>query len=80
MAQAQAWRHQLKACERAAGQIVYRDGPHKEARVKQAGHNYMAEGRAPSEKGQAGMVAHLASPEAACVTGASLIIGGGFAA
>jgi IS5 family transposase len=45
-----AWRRQLKACERAASQIVYRGGPNKEARVKQAVRKYLAVGRAFSAK------------------------------
>jgi len=45
-----AWRRQLKACERAASQIVYRGGPNKEARVKAAGRDYLAAGRELSAK------------------------------
>jgi len=39
-----AWRRQLKTCERAASQIVYRGGPNKEARVKAAVRAYLAVG------------------------------------
>jgi hypothetical protein len=45
-----AWRRQLKACERAASQIVYRGGPNKEARVKAAGREYLAVGGELSAK------------------------------
>jgi transposase, IS5 family len=45
-----AWRRQLKACERAASQIVYRGGPNREARVKRAVRDYLAVGRALSAK------------------------------
>ena len=45
-----AWRRQLKACERAASQIVYRGGPNKEARVKAAVRDYLAVGRELSAK------------------------------
>jgi IS5 family transposase len=45
-----AWRRQLKACERAASQIVYRGGPNKEARVKAAVREYLAVGRELSAK------------------------------
>jgi IS5 family transposase len=45
-----AWRRQLKACERAASQIVYRGGPNKEARVKSAVREYLAVGRELSAK------------------------------
>jgi IS5 family transposase len=44
------WRRQLKACERAASQIVYRGGPNKEARVKSAVRAYLAVGRELSAK------------------------------
>lgn len=47
-----AWRRQLKACERAASQIVYRGGPNKEARVKAAVRGYLSVGRALSAKVQ----------------------------
>jgi hypothetical protein len=46
------WRRQLKACERAASQIVYRGGPNKEARVQAAVRAYLAVGRALSAKVQ----------------------------
>jgi hypothetical protein len=45
-----AWRRQLKACERAASQIVYRGGPNKAARVKSAVRAYLAVGRELSAK------------------------------
>ena len=45
-----AWRRQLKACERAASQIVYRGGTNKEARVKAAVRDYLAVGRELSAK------------------------------
>ncbi len=35
---AKDWRRQLKACERAASQIVYRGGPNKESPQKSSGH------------------------------------------
>lgn len=44
------WRRQLKACERAASQIVYRGGANKEARVRAAVREYLAVGRALSAK------------------------------
>ena len=44
------WRRQLKACERAASQVVYRGGANKEARVKQAVRDYLAVGRELSGK------------------------------
>ena len=45
-----AWRRQLKACERAASQVVYRGGPNKETRVKAAVRAYLAVGRDLSDK------------------------------
>ena len=39
-----AWRRQLKACERAASQIVYRGGANKETRVQAAVRAYLAVG------------------------------------
>ncbi|HEY9172744.1 MAG TPA: ISNCY family transposase [Verrucomicrobiae bacterium] len=45
-----AWRRQLKACERAASQIVYRGGPNQEARVKAAVREYLAVGGQLSAK------------------------------
>ena len=45
-----AWRRQLKACERAASQSVYRGGPNKEARVKRAVREDLAVGRELSIK------------------------------
>lgn len=47
---AKAWRRQLKACERAASQIVYRGGPNKEARVKRVVRDYLGVGRELSAK------------------------------
>jgi hypothetical protein len=47
-----AWRRQLKACERAASQLVHRGGPNKEARVKAAVRAYLAVGRALGAKVQ----------------------------
>ena len=47
---AKEWRRQLKACERAASQVVYRGGPNKEARVKRAVRDYLAKGRDLSVK------------------------------
>src|ERR1022692_3723149 len=44
------WRRQLKACERAASQIVYRGGSNKEARVKRAVRDYLAVGGELSAK------------------------------
>lgn len=44
------WRRQLKACERAASQIVQRGGPNKEARVKSAVRAYLAVGGELSAK------------------------------
>ena len=41
---AKAWRRQLKACERAASQTVYRGGPNKEARVKAVVRKYLRVG------------------------------------
>ncbi len=45
-----AWRRQLKACERAASQAVYRGGPNQEVRVKRAVRTYLAVGRELSAK------------------------------
>lgn len=47
---AKAWRRQLKACERAASQIVYRGGPNQEARLKRAVRDYLAVGGELSAK------------------------------
>ena len=44
------WRRQLKACERAARQLVYRGGPNKAARVKSAVRAYLAVGGELSAK------------------------------
>ena len=51
-----AWRRQLKACERAASQIVHRGGPSKEARVKAAVREYLAVGRELSAKVRASLL------------------------
>lgn len=53
---AKEWRRQLKACERAASQVVYRGGPHKEARVKCAVRAYLGVGRQLSAKVRASLV------------------------
>jgi len=47
---AKDWRRQLKNLQRSTSQIVYRGGPNKEARVKQAVRAYLAVGRALSAK------------------------------
>ena len=47
---AKEWRRQLRNCERAASQTIYRGGPNKEARVKSAVRAYLAVGRALSAK------------------------------
>jgi len=47
---AKDWRRQLKACERAASQAVYRGGPNQEARMKKAVRDYLAVGRELSGK------------------------------
>jgi hypothetical protein len=49
---AKDWRRQLKNLQRTASQIVYRGGPNKEARVKQAVREYLAVGRALAAKVQ----------------------------
>jgi IS5 family transposase len=53
---AKAWRRQLKSCERAASQVVYRGGPNKEARVKRAVRDYLGVGRQLSAKVRASLV------------------------
>ena len=53
---AKQWRRQLKNCERAASQIVYRGGPNKEARVKRAVRDYLAVGRDLGAKVQASLL------------------------
>jgi transposase, IS5 family len=53
---AKAWRRQLKNCERAASQVVYRGGPNKEARVKRAVREYLAMGRGLSAKVSASLL------------------------
>lgn len=47
---AKDWRRQLKNCERATSQILYRGGPHKEARVQRLVGDYLAVGRALAAK------------------------------
>ena len=44
------WRRQLKNCERAASQTVYRGGPNKAARVQRVVREYLAVGRALAAK------------------------------
>ena len=44
------WRRQLKNLQRSTSQIVYRGGPNKEARVKQAVREYLTVGREISGK------------------------------
>jgi hypothetical protein len=53
---AKDWRRQLKNCERATSQIVYRGGPHKEARVQRAVRDYLAVGRALADKVNASLL------------------------
>jgi hypothetical protein len=53
---AKEWRRQLKACERAASQVVYRGGPNKESRVKRAVRDYLAVGRDLSAKVRASLL------------------------
>jgi len=50
------WRRQLKACERAASQVVYRGGPNKEARVKSTVREYLAVGHALALKVQSSLL------------------------
>ena len=50
------WRRQLKNLQRATSQIVYRGGPHKEARVKAAVREYLAVGRARGAKVRASLL------------------------
>ena len=54
---AKDWRRQLKNLQRTASQIVYRGGPNKEARVKQAVREYLAVGRALAAKVQSSLLA-----------------------
>jgi hypothetical protein len=49
---AKDWRRQLKNLQRTTSQIVYRGGPNKEARVKQAVRTYLAVGRGLAAKVQ----------------------------
>ena len=53
---AKEWRRQLKNLQRSTSQIVYRGGPNKEARVKQAVRAYLAVGRARSAKVRASLL------------------------
>jgi transposase, IS5 family len=53
---AQAWRRQLKACERTTSHLVYRGGPNKEVRMKCAVRDYLAVGRVLSAKVQASLL------------------------
>jgi transposase, IS5 family len=53
---AKEWRRQLKGCERSTSHIIYRGGPNKEARVKRAVRDYLAVGRALSDKVQASLL------------------------
>jgi hypothetical protein len=53
---AKAWRRQLKNLQRTTSQIVYRGGPNKEARVKQAVRAYLAVGRALEVKVRASLM------------------------
>ena len=53
---AKEWRRQLKACERTASHLVYRGGPNKAVRVKRAGRDDLAVGRALSAKVQASLL------------------------
>jgi len=59
---AKEWRRQLKACERAASQVVYRGGPNKEARVQRAVRDYLAVGRDLSVKVRASLLALCDQP------------------
>jgi hypothetical protein len=49
---AKDWRRQLKNLQRTTSQIVYRGGPHKEARGQSAVRDYLAVGRALAAKVQ----------------------------
>ena len=53
---AKDWRRQLKNLQRTASQIVYRGGPNKEARVKQAVREYLVVGRALEVKVRASLM------------------------
>ena len=53
---AKAWRRQLKNLQRSTSQIVYRGGPNKEARVKQAVREYLVVGRALEVKVRASLM------------------------
>jgi hypothetical protein len=53
---AKEWRRQLKNLQRTTSQIVYRGGPNKAARVKQAVRAYLAVGRALEVKVRASLI------------------------
>jgi IS5 family transposase len=53
---AKAWRRQLKNLQRCTSQVVYRGGPNQEARVKSAGREYLAVGRALAVKVPASLI------------------------
>ena len=59
---AKAWRRQLKACERAASQTVYRGGPNKEARVKSVVRAYLRVGGELAAKVHSSLVALCDQP------------------
>jgi hypothetical protein len=50
------WRRQLKNLQRTASQIVYRGGPNKEARMKQAVREYLSVGGAVAVKVRASLL------------------------
>jgi len=54
---AKDWRRQLKNLQRTTSQIVYRGGPNKAARVRQAVREYLAVGRALAAKVQPSLLA-----------------------
>ena len=53
---AKDWRRQLKNCERATSQIVFRGGPRKEARGQSAVRDYLAVGRELAAKVNASLL------------------------
>jgi hypothetical protein len=59
---AKEWRRQLKSCERITSHIVYRGGPNKEARVKQAVRDYLTVGHALAAKVQASLLGLCEQP------------------
>jgi hypothetical protein len=61
---AKDWRRQLKSCERAASQVVYRGGANKEARVQRAVRDYLSVGRPLSAKVRASLVGLCDQPVA----------------